>query len=183
MKYQEIWGGGGGERNSLINSSIPSLHSFAAVSCQTIVITVIHISRRQIPHNPQHQSQSHTDFILGGQADKVRRHPGEVNVWSQEGVLTRNRDKNEKENKYFPVKKRRLTRRGHRRRCLWGSCKHDLCLLHLAAPPLTWIMRRIRFCCECVCVENLPLCCVKGRQVNSVANYLDFTWRSCLKTA
>ena len=49
-----------------------------------------------------------------------------------------------------------------------------------AAPPITWIMRRIYWCCERIGTENLLQHCVF---VNSVANSPDFPHRSCLKRA
>lgn len=42
-----------GEKMSLISSSIPSIHSFAALHCQTIVITVMCVSHSRFPHNRQ----------------------------------------------------------------------------------------------------------------------------------
>lgn len=48
VKYQEKRG-----EFSLIISGIPSIHSFAVLSRQPNVITVMHISHSCLPHNPQ----------------------------------------------------------------------------------------------------------------------------------
>ena len=76
-------------------------------------------------------------------------------------LLTRDRRINQKENKYLRIKSGatdgnvQIVCGDKIATAEWW--RHFLSLP--AAPPLTWIMQGICWCCERVRAENLPLCC------------------------